>query len=350
MKKINIIVMNIAGLFLLIAVVLKSQQLLSEPIMSKGFWESWEFFLVQIPLELGLAIWLLSGLFRKAAWLITTISFGGFIAVTLAKALGGVESCGCFGSVHVDPWITLLAVDVPIFLLLLVFRPLGCKLLPPPWPKPAHFLAIAIPTFILLPVLEITIIFNRPPDKTDEYEVVNTADWTKPARQEPIAEVNSSEPNVALVPAANDVNVSPINVVVEANAPAEPPEQLVRWPMLEHINIAETLGSGIWVVLMYHTDCPDCADAVPEYEQFQRSLAGNDDAIRFAFIGMPPYAEPGTGPVPGDSICTLGRLSDAKKWFVQSPLVVVLLDGRVLGVWEGNAPNLDEIFEAAFNN
>jgi len=61
MKNANKVVMTIAGMVLLIASVLKIHQLLTEPILSRGVWESWEFFLIQIPLELGLAIWLLSG-------------------------------------------------------------------------------------------------------------------------------------------------------------------------------------------------------------------------------------------------------------------------------------------------
>ena len=99
MAKANKIVMAIAGLVLIIASVLKSHQLLTEPIISKTFWESWLFFVIQIPLELGLGIWLLSGLFRKAAWLIAVFAFGMFILVTLQKGLSGVASCGCFGRV-----------------------------------------------------------------------------------------------------------------------------------------------------------------------------------------------------------------------------------------------------------
>ncbi len=402
MKKMNIIVMNIAGLLLLVAAVLKTQQLLIEPVVSEGFWESWKFFLIQIPLEMGLGIWLLSGLFRKAVHLLATIAFGGFILVVLGKALGGFESCGCFGTIKVNPWITVFAIDVPIFLLLLIFRPVGCKLLPPPWPKAAHFFAIAIPTFILLPTVMLTLIFNKPPDKSDTYEVVNTAEWMavlpeRPAVAKPAPAtklVVAEEDNEADMPGQQDLTVVPVpvdvninrsseatepnaaaphaavelsvavragtavepNAVIEGNAAvkpsaaAEPPKQLIRWPMLEHIDIAETLSSGIWVVLMYHKTCPACAEAIPIYEQYQRSLVGNDDAIRFAFIGMAPYAEPGQGPVASDSICTLGRLSDAKKWFVQTPVVVILLDGGVLGAWEGYAPNLDEIFDTAFSN
>lgn len=372
--------MSIAGLFLLAAAVLKSQQLLSEPVMSKGFWESWEFFLIQIPLETGLAIWLLSGLFRKAAWLLTTIAFGGFICVTLGEALLGFESCGCFGTVEVNPWVTLLAIDVPIFLLLVIFRPSGCKLLPPPWPRPVHFFTVAIATFILLPVLELTLIFNKPPAKTAKYEVINAAEWLSPARKKPLIDtkktesVPAAEPATAAesipaaepipaaesvpvvrqteaVPAANDTNQAAAAAApnIPAAIPAAPAKKTIRWPMLKYIDIADKLNSGLWVVLMYHNNCPDCAEAVPEYEKMRQSLSGNEGAIRFAFIEMPPYAEPGHGLVSPNSVCVRGRLSDVKKWLVETPVVTVILDGGVLGAWEGYAPNMDEILAAAFS-
>ena len=90
--------MTIAGLVLIVASILKAHQLLTEPILkTEGFWETWLFFVIQIPLEIGLGIWLLSGLFRKAAWLIGVISFGFFILVTAHKWMSGAATCGCFG-------------------------------------------------------------------------------------------------------------------------------------------------------------------------------------------------------------------------------------------------------------
>jgi thiol-disulfide isomerase/thioredoxin len=304
MKKANIIVMWIAGIVLLIASALKIHQLVTEPIISKGFWESWEFFLIQIPLELGLGIWLVCGLFRKAGWLLGLIAFGGFIGVTLYKGLTGAESCGCFGMVKVNPWITLSAIDIPIFILLAIFRPKGLKLLPPPWPKPVHFFAIAIPTFILLPAIEYILITNKPPLKTDKYEVVDTNEW----------------------------------VTQKQNL----------WPMLEDIDIKQQLQSGLWVVLLYHCDCPDCAKAIPKYEEMYKSFKANENAINFAFIEMPPYGNEKQQLVSPNSKVTRGKLNDIKKWFVQTPVVVVLHNGQALKAWQGTAPGLDELLNAAF--
>jgi hypothetical protein len=307
MKKANTIAMWITGIVLLVATALKIQQLLTEPIISDGFWESWEFFLIQIPLEAGLGIWLICGLFKKAAWLLGTIAFGGFIVITLQKGLIGAESCGCFGTIIVNPWITLTAVDIPIFILLAIFRPKGEKLLPPPWPKAAHFFAIAIPTFILLPTIEYVLMTNK---------------QLKPA----VTEWVTKSPKAA-----------------EANIPAE--QNL--WPMLEYIDIKEQLQTGLWVLLLYHNDCPDCREAIPLYEQMNDSMTGNENAINFAFIQMPPYGNTAYPLVSPESKVTCGRLNDKKKWFLQTPVVVVLDKGMVLAAWEGEAPGLDELLNAA---
>jgi thiol-disulfide isomerase/thioredoxin len=301
MKKANIVVMWIAGLVLLITSVLKIHQLITEPIISKGFWESWEFFLIQIPLELGLGIWLVCGLFRKAGWLLGLIAFGGFIGVTLYKGLTGAESCGCFGMVKVNPWITLFAIDIPLFLLLAIFRPKGEKLLPPPWPKAFHFFAIAIPTFILLPTVEYVLITNK---------------QTKPNVEDWVVTASQTTQNI--------------------------------WPMLKYINIKQRLKSGMWVVLLYHYDCPDCAKAIPKYEELNKSLKGNENAIDFAFVEMPPYGDKKQQLISPDSEITHGKLSAAKKWYLQTPVVVVIDNGQVLRAWEDKAPGLDEILDAAF--
>lgn len=300
MKKANIVVMWLAGVVFLVAAALKIHQLLTEPIISKGFWESWEFFLIQIPLELGLGIWLVSGLFRKAGWLLALISFAGFIVVTLYKGIIGAESCGCFGTVHVDPWITLFIMDVPIFVLLAIFRPKGEKLLPPPWPKAAYFFAIAIPTFILLPTIEYVLITNKPPMVSEKYEVIDVSQWTN-------QEV---------------------------------------WPLLQYTDIKDQLQSGEWVVLMYHNDCPDCREAMPEYEKMYKDIKGNN--VDMAFIEMPPYEEGDLQLVPPNSQVNRGRVNDVKKWLVETPVVVVIDNGRVLKAWEGRAPELDELLNAAF--
>ncbi len=298
MKKNNRIAMTVAGLVLLVATILKSHQLLTEPILSKGFWESWEFFLIQIPLELCLGIWLLSALFRKAGWLIAILAFGMFIGITLHKGLIGAESCGCFGRVHVNPWITLSAVDIPIFLALLVFRPKGCKLLPPPWPSAKHFFGVAVPTLAIIAALLSILILNKPPQKTNEYYVIESDQW-----------INK------------------------------------EMTLFDYIDIGDQLRTGVSFILFYHNNCPNCRVAIPMYDRMARDYDIEQQGLKFAFIEAPSNDEEKIV-IPQDTPCLVGRLDDTKDWIFTSPLMFLTMDGIVMKSWQVQTPDLQQIFEA----
>lgn len=320
--------MYIAGSFLIVAGILKVHQLLTEPIISEGFWESWAFFVIQIPLELGLGIWLLCGLFRKAAWLLSVIAFGGFIVVTFYETYTGAESCGCFGTVSVDPWITLYFIDVPIFVLLLIFHPKNEKLLPPPWPFAEHFFGVALPTFLILATIVPVLFFNR----VERKEIWKVND--------PIAQNNSRQGSTHL-PDTNeitpDANQEQIKVLLKK-----------EWAMLKHIDIADSLRTGNKVVLFYHCDCPDCREAIPVYEQYNYLYAEND--LLFAFIEIPPYCPEEENPLPADTTCITGKLDTSTKWLIQTPLVVIIADSLFVKDWEGKAPSIEQILEAIAQN
>lgn len=329
MKTANRIIMALAGILLLAGAWLKVQQLLTEPIISESFWESWAFFVIQIPLEIGLGTWLLSGLFRKAGWLIAVFSFGLFIVVTLQKTLAGAESCGCFGSIKVDPRITLFAIDIPCFLGLLIFRPKGEKLLPPPWPRAEHFFGVALPTFILLGAIVPILIANKQikPDYAEQ--------WTTP------------KPAVNETPIKVEPGQGP--VVVEPNVVEQipPDEPVAEWPWLKLIDIGDSLRDGMAIVLFYHNDCSDCADAIPVYEQMNSELADDDGGVKIAFVELPPHDEKGAL-VPEDSMCLSGKLYSEETIFVTTPFVVVIMDSSFIKSWEGVAPGIDEILDAVF--
>jgi hypothetical protein len=328
-KTVNILWVGLAGFVLLAAGILKSYHLLTEPILSRDFWESWEFFLIQIPLELGLGIWLVSGLFRKGAWLVAVLCFGAFICLTLQKGLTGAESCGCFGKVHVNPWITLFAIDVPLFLGLLIFRPIGQKLLPPPWPSTKHFFGVAIPTCLFLGAIVPILILNKPAEKTERYEVVRPEEWVK---KEPIRKDPTTEEQVD----AGSVDEE----ATDENPRGE------EWPLLKYIDIADSLRAEIVVVLFYHYDCPDCLEAISLYDQMNRDLSTNEGAIKISFVEVPPYGPVQESPIPPETLCLSGRLDPSKDWYLTTPLVVLIVDGLVVKSWEAKVPNLDEILKA----
>jgi hypothetical protein len=320
MKIANKIVMTLAGLVLIFASVLKIHELLVVCIpgwQEHGVWESWEFTLLQIPVELCLGIWLVSGLFRKAAWLAGMLAYCGFIFVTLYKGIIGAESCGCFGKIHVNPWITLGLIDTPMFLLLVLNRPgRDYKLLPPPWPNIWHAIIFAAPIFgVLIFTAPLLVAFKPVCIKPDEP--------VKHVIQDP--RVKPTDPNVS-----QGTN-----------------KQADFWSWLQYIDIADHLKEGLVIVLMYHYDCPTCAVMVPKYDQYFRKMKeSGGDSMKIAFVAAPPYSD--KGPVPADTICLRGKLIEKGdlKFAITSPYVVALLNGQVIKTWkQGTAPEPERIME-----
>ncbi|MBN2513122.1 MAG: hypothetical protein JXB18_09315 [Sedimentisphaerales bacterium] len=395
MKTMNRIIMTLAGLMLIIASIMKFHQLLTEPILGwkeGGLWESYEFFLVQIPLELSLGIWLVSGLFRKAAWLVGTLSFLGFIVITAYKMHIGDESCGCFGQVHVRPWITLSFIDIPFFLLLVIWRPgKDYKLLPPPWPNVYHAIVFAVPIFATLIFAAPAMVAFKPiqitPDKIDKPTVkyiykpcnrphADDPEYVKKLTETIRKEVESqlaqtqvnvpenttettpakTEPNnpveVVIPVPQTDPNIQPVEPVTpEANTPPAQEVKLSAW--LEQIDIADQLKEGIVIVLMYHHDCPTCATMVPKYDQYYRKMKElGDESLTFAYIAIPPYSD--KGPIPADTPCLKGKLKEKEEkdeiWAITSPYVIALINGELVKEWkQGTAPEPETIMDDIFS-
>jgi hypothetical protein len=74
-----------------------------------------------IQFELILALWLLSGWRARAARGFAALTFTVFAATSLYLALQGRASCGCFGTLSINPWL-MFAVDVVMAALLLAMN------------------------------------------------------------------------------------------------------------------------------------------------------------------------------------------------------------------------------------
>jgi len=306
MEKANNILLRILGVLLLTAAVLKGWQLLTEPVANNDIWSYRPFLILTVEFELALGLWLLSGLFKKTAWLISIGCFSLFSIITLYKGLTGAESCGCFGSVHVNPYITLFAIDLPALIALAIFRPdltqapdvkSGDSQIKP-IPTISSLISVTVCLLIILSATTTILALNQPSKATPSYEVLEPETWVGK-----------------------------------------------RLPILADIDIGRQLKKGTWLLLFYHHDCPDCRDAIPKYEQMAQDLAGNEEFLRVALIEVPPL---GKGPVSQNSPCTLGCLTMVKEWFVTTPSVVLLADGHVRTAWEGKAPDFETILEKIY--
>jgi thiol-disulfide isomerase/thioredoxin len=347
MKIANKIVMTLAGLVLIAASILKINEMLVVCIpgwRGHGIWESWEFTLLQIPIELCLGLWLISGLFRKAAWLAGTLAYCGFIFVTLYKGMIGAESCGCFGQIHVNPWITLGLIDTPMFLILLLNQPSkDYKLLPPPWPNVWHALIFAAPIFGVLILAAPMLVALRPVCvKAEEAAKVVVLYKDK------IVYVDRYVKDLNALPAKDPNTKLTTNPLPKPDPNQTVTQKVDQWSWLQYIDSADQLKEGMVVVLMYHHDCPTCAKIVPLYDEYYRKMEKlGDTSMKFAFIAIPPYSD--KGPVPANTVCLKGKLSDAKKWEIMSPYVVALIDGQLIKTWkQGTAPEPDKIMDELF--
>jgi len=216
-----------------------------------------------------------------------------FSLVTLYKALSGADSCGCFGSVHVNPWITLLVIDLPAVVALAIFRPRSVTtgqplstLAPGRLKRSLDMIRISL-VAILLAATTAVLALNEPQKTTFTYEVLEPETWIGK-----------------------------------------------RLPILGHISIGKQLEKGNWLVLFYHHDCPDCQEAIQQYEHRKRNR------LKIAFIEVPPY---GQNIVDMSPDATIGKLSDQKEWFIATPTVVLLEDCRVRLAWERKMPDLDTV-------
>lgn len=278
--------MKLAGVILLAAGAAKIWELLTEPSLGAGFIDSRLVESASAAAEVGLALWIFSGIFKRTAWLVTMGSFVVFLGLTLHRAFIGAESCGCFGNVEVDPWVTIFAVIVPVLGLLLFCRNKEWK-----WFGMGSFRY-----FIVWLALGMTIVLgtfgylmaNEPPEETQNYAVLQPENW-----------------------------------------------QGETFGLLDQIDIGEFLAEGKWVVLLYRHDCEVCHEAMKEYGDISYTLDELAGRPAVALIEMPPYEDKDI-PMVGSFI--EGKLADTKDWYVTTPVIVVLEDGNVVFSSEGIVP------------
>ena len=102
------VVRIVLGIVLLSAAVLKGHQLATEPVAETSLFTSRWFLIGVVEFELFFGLWLLCGLYPRRTWAAALLCFGGFACVSLYKALSGEVTCGCFGTVPVNPWYAVV--------------------------------------------------------------------------------------------------------------------------------------------------------------------------------------------------------------------------------------------------
>ena len=253
---------------------------------------------VAVELVVAGVIVLLPRLARKAA-----IALLGFFAVILVwETVTGAATCGCFGSVTVPPWVTLL-IDGSLFLAVLFLAPRGKTFDPPTPARTAAALLWTLAVFALA------------------FGLTVSGGPAAPAA----AEASGGDPAAPRPPAA----------VPEYYLPEYDGWIGKRWDQLDIAAwVADPpafLRSGTAFVVLYRKDCEHCHQLLSTY-----------------FPGDPPYPTllvavpekngfPANGVLPNPCTgCVVRELPKGCDWFFQTPVVIRFEDGRVTCVAEEN--------------
>jgi hypothetical protein len=137
------------GSFLVAAAGLKVHGLALGP-SSDDFFLSPRLQIATIETETILGLWLLSGWSMRAARLLVLGFFAILAGTSFYLALAGQRSCGCFGRVAVNPWVTF-TVDLAAMVLLLLCRPgPSTEMRPVPWFREILKTAVGAAAFLIL--------------------------------------------------------------------------------------------------------------------------------------------------------------------------------------------------------
>lgn len=232
----------VAGLVLLVAAGLKGYQLSTEPLLPMSGVDSRWFLNCVVEFELLFGVWLLSGLARRWSTLAAVACFGFFACISIYKALSGAESCGCFGTLTINPWYTA-TLDVTIVSLLLHSRPWA--------PSRSHSLGPI--AWRLAIVFGLWILVGG---------TALVGMWQGPVRSvTDLGEVSPDDRIVILTPEAWTGK---------------------RLPLLDYLDsqdVGATLEEGSWLVLLYHDGCPRCQQALDQLSTIAQRARGARSAV-----------------------------------------------------------------------
>jgi hypothetical protein len=281
----------LVGLLLLVAAMLKTYQMASEPAVETSWVTSRWFQIAVVEWELLLGLGLLTGVIPRATRLAAIVSFAVFAVYNVYQVSASEGSCGCFGKISIDPMYTLW-LDVVVVLALLLWDPGFAS---------THGLvssrtAGAFAVFLLAGAGVALVMTGAVTSTLDKQgRLSGSGRW----------------------------------VIVD---PGAWPGQ--RLPLLSYIDIGDQLSKGEWIVVFYRHNCHRCKAAMPRYRRDAEQMVEKRSRARFALVEMSPYGDLGMSTEP----CVRGKLSDGKRWLLDSPVELQIKDGIVLSVEASDSP------------
>jgi hypothetical protein len=276
-------ILNSLGIFLIATAALKAFRPSNADALEVAYELPQALMVFVVQAELFVGTWLLLRVWPRGAWWAAIGLFTGFAGFSLYRGLAGYETCGCFGSFAVNPWWTF---TFDIFIL-------GSLLLIGPAVKSMYGSALRSTKVLVggiacaaMSVTALVLMVSQPA----------------------ITEITDGD------------------AVGSGLVILEPVEWVGReLPILKWLTPPVDVAAGEWTIVMVHHDCPTCLAAIPKYQALARG-GGLGDSGRLLFVEVPPY---GDLPVDAGGQIARARLSAEKEWFVQTPVEIQLLNGRV---------------------
>jgi hypothetical protein len=229
--------------------------------------------------EMLFAFVLIAGIEKQWTWLLSLLAFIVFAFISLMKGLSGESSCGCFGTVTINPWITM-GFDLLIVTLLLVFRERF------DWSLPSldkrKILTVSVIWFILAG----TSLFFMLSLKESSHATLGT-----------ILEGFGDKSIMRLAPELWKDKIFPLSS---------------RFIMP---NDSDILLKGMWTVLLIHTDCKRCLQLMKDLEE------QNTERVVIVVVPSQPNEE-----IP-DTDFPIFVLDNNNDWFAETPCIIRLNDG-----------------------
>jgi hypothetical protein len=278
------------AIVLLVAAFLKWLQLRgiaiskNDPALEQIGW------MILIQMEIFWGVWLLGGLRPRFTRRFSIVLFLIFAGISASLALRGLQSCGCFGNVRVDPR-TSCALDLGLVAGFLLARP-GVRAVELSRPSNVyrHIAVGAVWLSIGLP-----------------------------------SSLTGWGPRLADVSQGDSVSPDARYVLLD---PAQ--WRGKRFPLARFLALSDVVTQGRWRLFFYRRGCSRCYESLRDLS----SLGAIDDAdggFKWAFIELPAldqHTAPQEPPLPEGARSV--RLDPNKMWIAEVPFTITLADGLVL--------------------
>jgi hypothetical protein len=245
------------------------------------------FNIFVVEFELFFGVWLILGMLPKLTWFATVGCFSVFTLVSFYEAILGEKSCGCFGNVTVNPWVTTV-FDLLVIALLVYVRPSGMKnteTLKCFLDRYSSRLMFCAGIFLL--------------------SGGATYNWIVQTNHERLEHVGQ---------------------VLESNVVQLDPKSWIgkKFPLRDYVVDGQELMQGTWTVLLVRSGCERCAEA-------KAQLVKNTEQNQH-FVAILDVVSKMSQPNVNENIRNY-RLTYDITWIVDAPIVLVLQDGTVREVY-----------------